>query len=283
MKHKAILWLATWLIAGTVALAHAEDPRKSAEAGMLVTGSIEVNPNGTLHGYALDQPDKLPPVVTDVVDKTVKSWGFTLSGAGNDVVKAKMNLRVVAKPVGDGNMRVSVAGASFDAGNSSESRPSYDVHQAPHYPQDMVRARVSGTAYLLLRIGRDGTVQDVIAEQVNLDQYDTQTAMARYRKALADASLDAARQWTFHPPTAGSTVEDPYWVVRVPVNFNLHQIGTPYKKHVYGSWEAYMPGPRQTPPWISKTLANGSPDAMPDGDLGTDDARLRLNTPLGGA
>lgn len=281
MKHRAILWLGACLIAGAVVAA--PDIRKTAEAGMLVTGRIEVNPDGTLHDYALDQPEKLPPVVTDVVDKTIKRWGFTLSGPATEVVTAKMSLRVVAKPVGEGNMRVSVAGASFSSGGDGATHVASDVRKPPHYPESLIRARVSGTAYLLLRIGRDGSVQEAIAEQVNLDQYDTPAAMERYRKALADASLAAARDWTFRAPTAGKEVDDPYWVVRVPVNFDLHEIGTPYNRHPYGSWEAYMPGPRNTPPWISKTLANEAPDAVPDGAVGAGDARLRLATPLSGA
>jgi len=283
MKRKAMLWLWGCLVAAMLGWAHAEDVRKTAEAGMLVSGSIEVNPDGTLHAYTLDDPGKLPPVVTDVIDKTVKVMRFTLSGAATEVVKARMNLRVIAKPVGEGNMSVSVLGASFYTGEKSSSVSSAE-RKPPRYPESLIRARVTGTAYLLLRVGRDGTVQDAIAEQVNLEQYDKAPAMERYRKAMADASLAAARQWTFHPPTTGNQVDDPYWVVRVPVNYSLHETGMPPPaKDEYGRWKAYIPGPRQTPPWISKTLAAEAPDAVPDGGIGTGDARLRLATPLGGA
>lgn len=254
---------------------------------MLVTGAIEVNPDGSFHGYTLDQPEKLPPVVVSVIGKTLPAWKFDLSGAATDVVTTRMSLRVVAKPMGEGNFQIGIQGTTF-GDQGAHSGPREDVVYGknlsqPRYPQPAIAARVSGTAYLALRVGRDGTVQEVIAEQVNLDQQGTQPEMKRYRKWLADASLDVARRWTFNVPSKGAQVDDPYWVVRVPVNFSLGTLGTRPIDTPYGSWHAYIPGPRETPPWISKTLANESPDAVPDGAVGGGDSRLRLVTPLSGA
>lgn len=283
MKRIHIAWLCGWLLACTVGTVTAENVRKTAEAGMLVTGFVEVNPDGSLHGYTLDKPEKLPPSVVEVVGKVVPTWEFELSGQAKDVVKSPMSLRVVARPMGEGQFKVIVQGASFgEHGDRSDVVTGKD-RSPPQYPRLAIKARISGTAYLVLRIGRDGTVQDAIAEQVNLDQYGTAMEMEHYRQLLADASLDAARKWTFNPPTKGASVDDPYWVVRVPVSFSLHQFGTRPTEESYGSWHAYIPGPRQTPPWISKTLANESPDAMPDGAVGAGDSRLRLVTPLSGA
>jgi len=287
MKRIHIAWLCGWLLACTIGTVAAEDVRKTAEAGMLVTGSIEVNPDGSFHGYTLDQPEKLPPVVVSVIGQTLPTWKFDLSNAAAAVVTTRMSLRVVAKPIGEGNFQVGVQGATF-GGRDAQNGPREDVvhskqMEQPHYPQAAIAARVSGTAYLVLRIGRDGTVQEVIAEQVNLDQYGTQPEMKRYRQWLADASLDVARHWTFNVPSRGSQVNDPFWVIRVPVNFSLGTMGTRPAETPYGSWHAYIPGPRETPPWISKTLANESPDALPDGAVGGGDARLRLVTPLSGA
>lgn len=254
---------------------------------MLVTGSIEVNPDGSFHGYTLDQPEKLPPVVVSVIDKTLPTWKFELSGTAADMVTSRMSLRLAAKPMSEGNFQVGIEGATF-GDRSTHDGPREDVVSSkdqapPRYPQPAIAARVSGTAYLAVRVGRDGTVQDVIAEQVNLDQYSTQAQMKRYRKWLADASLDAAHKWTFTVPSKGAQVNDPYWIVRVPVSFGLGLNGVRPSETPYGSWHAYIPGPRETPPWISKTLANEAPDAMPDGAVGGGDSRLRLVTPLSGA
>ncbi|MDR3444901.1 energy transducer TonB [Dyella sp.] len=286
MKRIYVVWLCGWLLAGAVGVtdaATASQVRKTAEVGMLVTGTVEVNPNGSLHGYALDEPEKLPPVVVEVIGKTVSSWEFKLSGPITDVLKTKMSLRVVAKPLGDGQFKVAVEGSSFGEPGARSDQVSSKDRARPLYPQAAINARVSGTVYLVLRVGRDGAVQEAIAEQVNLDQYDRDAAMERYRKWLTDASLQAARGWTFNTPSSGADKDNPYWVVRVPVNFNLRAWGAPQQKHPYGEWEAYIPGPRQTPPWIGKALASESPDAMSEGDVGAGDARLQLVTPLGGA
>ncbi|QNK03005.1 energy transducer TonB [Dyella telluris] len=286
MKRISMVWMSGWLLACMAGIAQAgtaQDVRKTAEAGMVVTGTVEVNPDGSLHGYALDTPEKLPPSVVDVVGKTVNAWVFHLSGPSQDVVKTKMNLRVVAKPVGDGQFAVAVQGASFGTPGELGYQVSGKDRSPPAYPREAINARVSGTVYLVLRIGRDGTVQEAIAEQVNLDQYDREAGMVRYRKLLADASLAAARQWTFNLPTKGPEVDNPYWVARVPVNFNLRAWGAPPARHDYGQWDAYIPGPRQTPPWIGKALANESPDAVVGDGLRTGEQRLQLVTPVGGA
>jgi hypothetical protein len=260
----------------------AQNVRKTAEGSMLVTGSVEVNPDGTLHGYSLDQAEKLPPEVVDVIGKNIATWEFKLSGATKEVVKAKMHLRVVAKPAGDGKYMVGIAGSSF--GDSGEGTPSITAKDRlqPKYPQLAIASRVSGTVYLLLRVGRDGTVEDAIAEQVNLEQYATPMAMEKLRNAFAKASLDAARHWTYNLPTTGKTANDPYWVVRVPVAFYLNVNGSELVKHSYGRWDAYIPGPRQTAPWINKELASQSPDTTPDGSLATGNSPIQLATQLGG-
>jgi len=286
MKRSTLAWTFALLscISATVAVAATQqNVRKTAEASMLVTGSLEVNPDGTLHGYTLDHPEKLPPVVVEVIGKSIALWEFKLSASTKDVVKSTMNLRVVAKPVGEGKYNVVVQGASFGQTDTNAGTVSYKDHPSPTYPRLAIDARVSGTVYLLVRVGRDGAVMDVAAEQVNLDQYGTQTDMNKYRKVLADASIDAIRHWTYNLPTKGTAINDPYWVVRVPVNFNLHEVGTPDKVHQYGDWNVYIPGPRQTPSWIDVGLANQSPDATPDGSLATGHSAVQLATRLDGA
>ncbi|WP_109125336.1 energy transducer TonB [Dyella sp. C11] len=277
--YLSMVWMSLGLLAGVT---HAQSVKKTAEASMLVTGSIEVNPDGSLHGYTIDEQEKLPPVVVDVMNKSVPHWQFKLSSPTTQIVKTHMSVRLVAKPTGDGNYRVAVEGASFSDGGKNDANVSSKDRVSPKYPSLAVGARVSGTVYLLLRVGRSGTVEDAIAEQVNLEQYASRTDMDKFRKALADASLDAARQWTFNPPSQGSTVNDPYWVVRVPVAFSLNIGGMPLKDHRYGKWDAYIPGPRETAPWASKDLLAESPDALPDGALRTGNSGLVLTTPLGG-
>ncbi|RDI97311.1 energy transducer TonB [Dyella solisilvae] len=289
MKRVVVVLMFGWLLVGaTHALAATgekteEDVRKTAQGAMLVTGTIEVNPDGTLRNYTLDHPEKLKPVVVAVIGKALSSWRFNMSAPTTEVVKTQMSLRMVATPMGDGKYKVAVEGASFGDSGTTGYQVSYKEHKwQPKYPNEAISAFVSGKVYLMVRIGRDGTVQEAIAEQVNLDQYGTEADMDRFRKVLADASLLAARHWTFNIPTRGPDVDDPYFVARIPCTFTLQAPGLPKPKG-YGEWQTYIPGPRQTPPWSGKALANQSPDAVSGDGLQTGDSRLQLVTPVGGA
>ena len=261
---------------------HAGSVRTDVEASMVLTGTVDVNPDGSLHGYTIDRRDKVPPEIVAVVDKNIARCTFKLSAPVTDVVHMKMSLLLLAKPVGEGKFAVTVSGASFgdNDGHNGEA-VSYRTHDpAPTYPRAAIDARVSGTVFLLLRIGRDGLVQEAVAEQVNLDQYGTASEMRLYRKVLADAALQAGQKWTFNPPTRGKGVNDPYWQARVPVQFSLLNFGE-RPKDDYGHWHGYIPGPRQTPSWISQTLLGEAPDAMPGDGLHAGNAMLRLATPPG--
>ncbi|WP_430392332.1 energy transducer TonB [Dyella sp. 20L07] len=283
MKLGSKIWICTLLV-GAMATANAENIRKTAEGSMLVTGVVEINPDGSLHGYTLDQAEKLPAPVLDVISKNMADWKFKLSAPSNGVVNSKMSLRMLAKPLGEGNYGVTLAGASFGENDSKTGDTvSFKSHMpAPSYPPMALNARVSGTAYLLLRIGRDGTVQEAVAEQVNLEQYASKIEMDQYRKALANAALDAAKQWTYNLPTHGPEVDNPYWVARVPVNFNLRKRGQPIQERPYGSWKGYIPGPRQSAPWVSQALLSEAPDAVPNDTLHSGNSGLQLTTTLGG-
>jgi len=281
LARLVLCWVWLGAVAGNAA---AGSTRDTAEASMLVTGMVEVNPDGTLHGYTIDQSDKVPPEVMGVIGRSIPHWGFKFSRPVTDVVKTKMNIRMVARKAADGKFYVSVAGTSFgEEGQGADDKVQYKTREpAPKYPRVAIDARVTGTAYLLLRIGRDGTVEEAIAEQVNLGQYGTESEMKRLRNALAGASLEAARQWKYALPTHGPGTADPYWVVRVPVQFNLYQMGEVPKPRPYGSWDVYIPGPRESAPWVTKALLAESPDAVPDGELHTGNALLQLATPPGG-
>ncbi|HET6552563.1 MAG TPA: energy transducer TonB [Dyella sp.] len=257
---------------------------KTAEASMVLTGTIDVNPDGSLHGYTIDKRERVPAEVASIVDRNVSHWTFKLSAPATDVIHTKMSLLVRAKPAGDGTYLVDVSGTSFgESDNKTGAWVSYKSRKQPAYPRDAVDARVSGTVFLVLRIGREGTVEEAVVEQVNLDRYGAKSAMESYRKMLAGASLRVAKDWTFNLPTHGNAVDNPYWEVRVPVKFFLVESGVTIADHPYGTWSPYFPGPRQSPPWLSKALLSEAPDALPGEGLHAGDSGLQLATPLGGA
>jgi hypothetical protein len=259
--------------------------RKRIEASMLVTGSIDVMPDGSVSSYAIDQADKLPPAVVDVIQQNVPGWKFQLDGKQAGAVKARMSLRILAKRADDKHDSVSISAAQFGENQKVPGENvSYKTRQPPRYPQLAMRSHVSGTVYLLVRVGRNGQVEDAVAEQVNLTVYANDNDMDLFRNDLAKAAVAAARQWTFNTPTIGKHVGDDYWVARVPVNFNMLPRGASEPPVPYGKWRAYVPGPRQLVPWSEKSkLLSGAPDAVPDGGIYQLNQGLQLTTQLGGA
>ena len=257
--------------------------RKRVEASMLVTGSVEIAPDGSVKGYSIDQSDKLPPPVVQLIQQNMPAWKFQFDSPQAAAVNVKMSLRLLARRVDDTHDSISISAAQFGQDeNVPGQSTSYKTRVQPRYPELEVRSNVSGAVYLLLRIGRDGRVEDAAAEQVNLAVYASDRDMKLFRDSLAKAALTAARQWTFNTPTIGKHVADPYWVARVPVNFEITPKGT-VKDVPYGQWQGYVPGPRQLVPWVEKEkLLTGAADAVPDGSLYQLNQGLQLTTPLDG-
>ena len=287
---RILLGLFCVLLSGVAMAGGSSAVRKSVQASMLVTGTIEVAPDGSVAKYAFDHPEKLPPAVTDLLAKAVPVWRFEpIKFDGKPVIaKTPMGLRVVAKPLNDGNYSINVAGAWFgnyvgDEKNIPSEMITHKRTVQPIYPRDAVNARVSGTVYVLMKVGRDGLVADAVAEQVDLRVIGSDSQLTLWRKVLADAALHALKQDTFNPPTLGKAVDRPYWVTRIPVDFSLVGPDAPaaVRGEVYGQWRPYLPGPVQTPTWVSGYALPGSADAVPEGGALLTDTSLNLLTPLG--
>lgn len=262
--------------------------RKRAEASMLVTGWVVVGPDGRVQSHVLDKVEKLPPEVVNLISRASATWRFEpVMVDGKPVVaKAKMSLRLVAQKEdgGNNNFVVRVAGATFGESEDGDDSVRYKDRSAPRYPELALRARVSGTVYLLVRVDRNGKTADVAAEQVNLNVADTDKGMQTWRRVLADASIKAARQWTYEVPTSGPHANDDYWMVQIPVAFHMVQAGVS-EGYNYGRWQAYVPGPKEPIPWLSKYPRTnddkgGSTDALADDGIHMVGSGLRLVTPL---
>ena len=225
-----------------------ESVRKQVEVSMLLTGTIDVERDGSVSVYAIDRPEQVPDYVRSLLDRAVRSWRFepTLRGGVPVAVRSLMSVRMVAKPVGDGNFEVSISAASFDKySKGATDWVTRDHLRPPTYPSAAINMSAKGTVYLVLRIDREGRVEDLFVEQVNLTAIGTEEEMAQMREHFSKAASKAAWKWTFHPPTTGDHVDDAYWAVRVPVDFLLYGETEPK----YGAWQAYLPGPRTTASW----------------------------------
>ncbi|MGH8212284.1 MAG: hypothetical protein ACREPP_03505 [Rhodanobacteraceae bacterium] len=108
-----LIWVFLALLPG---IAFADNLRNRVEASTVVTGWVEVAPNGSVYNYTLDQPDKLDAGVVDLIAKTIGTWEFKpiLVDGKSVLAKAKMNLRVVASPIGNEQYNLRVSGRASE-------------------------------------------------------------------------------------------------------------------------------------------------------------------------
>ena len=252
--------------------------RENIEASMLVTGTIHVDEAGKVTGYAIDRSDEVPAEVRRLLEQAVPQWVFepVLHQGAPAAVETSMRGRVAANKGDGGSVVLRVVAANFGDFAPGEF-PSSDEPRPPGYPREALRQGVAGTVFLLAKIGRDGRVEDVIAEQVNLRYVAGENAMERWRRLLAKVSMSAAKRWRFKIPTTGDAVDDAFWSVRIPVDFDLGDSGSP----PYGAWRSYIPGPRTTAWWVEGDTASGA-DAYLAGGIYPVGMGPKLLTPLGG-
>ncbi|WP_363733989.1 energy transducer TonB [Stenotrophomonas indicatrix] len=264
----------------------AREVRRQAEASMTLSGVIDIGREGQVEGFQLDHREKVDAGVAGFVDKAVQSWRFepTLVDGKPMPARTTVHLRLIAGNMEGNSMQVRVVDARFGKLGGSSAPSTDDVTaaktRAPVYPPQAASIRGQGTVMLLVKVGRDGKVADVIAEQTNLTVVGPERTMNQLRDVLAKASVRSAREWTFNPPTTGEDKDRDFWTVRVPVNYFFDK-----QSERYGRWTAYIPGPRQPAPWKTgeETLVAGS-DLLPEGGVymvGRAQEGPRLLTPLG--
>ena len=152
-------WIAAALctLSACVAWAGTSDIRKTAEATMLVTGTIDVAPDGGVYRYTLDRPEKIPAPVADLIKNSVPGWKFQFAERVNAIQHATMRLRIVAKPIDDQHDVLRISGASFgDTDATATDHVTYKDRYPPRYPQEAIQSRVDGTVFLLMRVNRQG-------------------------------------------------------------------------------------------------------------------------------
>lgn len=251
-----LLLTTPWLSAGAQT---ANAMKQQMEARMLVTGSVDIETDGRVSAVSLDDLETIPDAVVDLVERAAAKWRFepiVVDGTPAPA-RASMSLKVIASkvPGSRDEFVVRLDGARFgdeDAGSGIES----DQLKPPNYPRGALYDGVSGTAYLAVRVGRDGGVEDAVVEQVNLEQAADKRRMDYWRKDFAEAALKAARDWTFRV-SADAPDGPEWWTVRVPVDYKIQD--APKRKD---AWSVYIPGPRVGIPWLRDEQSTVPPDAL---------------------
>lgn len=249
---------------------------------MLVTGTIEVDPQGRVERFEVDKREALPEHVTQLLDQAIPAWRFepTLHEGTPAHVKTSMRVRVAATKQNEDAVVLRISGASFGGRDTTDAQAASDRdsrrNNPPRYPRDALRRGAMATVYLVGRVGLDGTMQEVVAEQVNLRIIAAERVMDELREDFARASVRAAMKWTYAVPDDVDTSLG-YWSVRVPVEFTINDFRMPD----YGKWDSYIPGPRTTAWWIEAEASHGA-DTYLAGGLYPVGRGLKLLTPLEG-
>ncbi len=288
--------VAAFLLVGmpTMALALPADSgtrasvKQRVESSMVVRGEIAIETDGTVSGVQLHREEKLPAGVAKLVRDNALQWRFDPIMKDGQAVAARapMNVRVVAKKVDGDQYEIGLRGANFDADYNSDDRSAVTsiAMQPPRYPETAFRSGASGAVYLLVKVARDGTVEDAYAEQVNLTFLSSEADQRRFRELFAKNAVAAAKRWQFRVPTEGEQADAPFWSVRVPVTYTLGDAGR-RPQDDYGQWSSYVSGPRERAPWRDETKdAQASPDTLTDGGVYMADTNgPKLRTPLQGS
>ena len=258
--------------------------RKQIESSMLVTGTVEITAEGSVRATTIDKADKLPEELGKWMQAQIAQWKFepVLVEGKATPARSAMSVRLVARRLDKDRVTVAIRSASFDGPEPKTGEIVSAVQMAPpRFPVQAAQYGVSGTAYLVLKIGQDGSVREALVEQVNLKVVASDKQMTKWRVILGESALKAARMWKFKPPTSGEYADMEYWSVRVPVDYTFDIS----KVERYGKWEVYVPGPRERIPWETGDEPGLAPDALIDGGvyMAGQQGGPRLLTPLEGS
>lgn len=276
----ASLALALAALAGPAVAVAADVPVAETEASLAVRGTIDVDAQGAVTGYAIRKESSYSRAIVDLVAQVVPGLRFepVLRDGQPTAARADMNLVFVARKRGDDSMAIALRSAWFgDPGKSGKIRPRERL--APRFPLPLMRERVSGTVYVVMRILPDGRVDGAVAEQVNLRKSGSEREMARWRRDLGRAAVATLQRWEFMPFEPEEDADDAS--VRVPVDFILPGTLGAEANALAGRWDVYLPGPREAVPWRKgEQLVDNGVDAVPEGVFQEIGTGLKLLTPL---
>jgi hypothetical protein len=289
--RKIAVVLLCWMLAGFAHAGTEAVARRQIESSMLVSGMLSVDAGGAVTAHTLDRRDELPPPVAQFLDQALPQFRFKPAEHDGRAqpVQAQMSLQVVVNQIDPQHVALRLRSARFtEVGPSTAeavSPPKTDLasiaHRASiHYPDDAMRAAVSGTVYVAVRFDRGGQVIDAEAQQVNLKITDSESKMRHWRDVLGRSTVAAVRRFTFQPPTTGPHAGDASFTGILPVAFFLDGARPPR----YGEWDSYVLGPKQDIAWLhgdDDRDADNS-EAVPDGQFAMTGDSLQLLTPLGG-
>jgi hypothetical protein len=126
-------------------------------------------------------------------------WRFEPTRVDGKAVAARRRCGCVCgKSTGKGDYEVSMTSVDFSEYDPKATDSVTAERMAPpRYPEEAFRNGGQGDVILMVKVARDGTVADVIAEQVNMTVVGAGADHGQDARQLAKASINTARKWTF--------------------------------------------------------------------------------------
>jgi hypothetical protein len=189
-------------------------------------------------------------------------------------------VQLLARPIAgvDDQLRVTIQDTVFWDPKAPVQVDAKGKLTPPVYPPFAHRSGMSGIVYVVLRLNRDGSIAETHVERVDMTVLTDEKTLRKFRKVLAEAAVDASKQWTF--TIAPERLARPEAIgVRVPIAFVLAD-RSEAPKEKYGRWQAYVPGAYAPIPWENRTADGGDVEgaigAMVPGQIYSTDAPIKL-------
>lgn len=289
MAYRILQIALLWLCAFAAFAGRYDAVRKQVEASMQVTGEIVIAPDGSVKSYTLDRAEALASEAKAVLENSVPDWEVQAKRADGrplqSPVAVKMSVQLVARPTGvDDQLRITIGDTAFWDPKAPVQVQRKQELTPPTYPELAWRAGMSGIVYVVLRLNPDGTVAEAHAERVDMTVLADERSLRKFREILAKTTLRTAKKWIFSISPEQLAKPGPIGV-RVPVAFALTG-SKPTPQAEYGKWQAYVPGPYASIPWLNHSAEGDGADsgfgAMVPGQIYSMDAPIKLrDSPAG--
>lgn len=259
---RGMLGVVLLLVAG---LCHAQ-----SDLRMPVKGEIGVDPQGKV--FDLDIQSILTPEVKRVVEQSVRKWTFEPVMKNGVAVHAKSRIymTLVATPV-EGGYQLRIERVHFAGDRPSETK------SVPRYPPDAARAGIGADVLVAMRVGSDGKVREASVVQTSLPAMrGNEKELAKWRRLFEQATLAAARQWTFRASEDAANADDVTLIM--PVAYCPPGVRTCGDD----GWRFQSAGPRQPIPWLAPSEQQFDATGLRQGEAMALNNTLTLKTPVAG-
>ncbi len=219
-----------------------------------VDGSIAIDQQGQLTDFRIDTP--LPGKMSQMLDKTVRSWRFHPVLVDGNPVAAQSKIRItLAAKKGSEDYRARVDNVIFPRDEDDRTK-SVSNHAAviakksvapPAYPRGLLLAGVEGVVLLSLKIDTDGQVEQVLPVQTTLlNVKGRKKVLALAITEFEQSASSAARFWRFDVVAKTEQPAARDMTVMVPVSYTVN-----WKARAKpGLWRAEVRSPRKQPGWL---------------------------------